>query len=90
MKLSEIYRNAAKLIERNKTAFACFAIDDACRGNRLLAKEPQLEFSGLFRPIGKGANESWFRDAGSTPDERRNIRILALCFMVAIAESEGK
>ena len=97
MKLSEIYRSAAKLIEDESERYSCCAID-AVQGEFALHTKAAYRYAKLF---GSGLPAPLFADSDCEPMVRlqnaftesgdsHNCRILALCFMAAIMESEGK
>ena len=44
-------------------------------------------YAELFMPMCAWSDQAWF---GEITDKNRNVRIVALCFAAAIAESEGK
>lgn len=87
MKDSEIYRKAAKLLERGTSGpGCCTAIRDVTAiGAVRLSDEMRQLFVYRRKPFGM----YWMRDCGEIGDIR-DRRILALCFMAAIAESEGR
>jgi hypothetical protein len=104
MKLSEIYRKAAELVERgvvrDSPQGACSAIADAMYPR--LARHDAYEkarhsaaistFITTFHPSDDGAGHGlyWGAGWGDTREEQTAGRVVALCFMAAIAESEGK
>lgn len=90
MKASEVYLNAARSLERGEVFnSACWAIVFALeKGNIPMLPLSQqrgtalaMRMKHLFAPFSKKAY--WLDPIG------RDGRILALCFMAAIAESEG-
>jgi hypothetical protein len=91
MKSSEIYRKAARRIEHGEGyswRSACEAINDVCNnGMRGQFVRCMDSFNAIFCPDRvNGAREYYF---GGGDPENQNARILALCFMAAISESEG-
>ena len=98
MKMSEVYRRAAEVIEEGGMLYACDAIGvavgwfspDGCNKphpyrNKDLRNQALMYFAELFRP--ERRSYYWF---GPTTGENKKPRILALCFMAAIMESEGR
>lgn len=87
MKSSEVYRKAALSIERDEWyswRSACEAISEvggACW------TEYTDKFNDVFCPPGVTGWKAYYFGDGSP--ENQNARILALCFMAAISESEG-
>jgi hypothetical protein len=81
MKLSESYLKAARLIDSGKHLYCCTAI--------MSAGAFVTDFEDRFRPkrLPKDHNEQgWY---GYPEETAQSERILALCFMAAICESEG-
>lgn len=83
MKASEVYREAAKFCFDNDS-FSCCAITHKPDPEGLYRWALRKEYEALFKP--EGGFYAWGDMWG---DESRKCRILALCFMAAIAESEG-
>ena len=86
MKLSEVYRKAAEMIAV-RNIYSCCAVDMVCGSKNMndwspATKEYQQRFGNKngFLPI------SYFTDE----EDPRGLRILALCFMAAIAEDEER
>lgn len=95
MKLSEIYREAAWRIEGGHEKYGCIAIegvaavwDDGMIVNWSHVDTAIASFSEYFRPENTYSRDPWFGRACTA--NQQNRRILALCFMAAIAESEGE
>jgi hypothetical protein len=94
MKSSEIYRRAARSIERSD-AFspgrpftwrsACEAISDVCKGGQFIVCLDK--FNAMFCPDSVNGRLAYYFGVGTY--ENQGARILALCFMAAISESEG-
>lgn len=93
MKDSQIYLRAAELCaikhevgSNNPDAGCCDFICSAggARGWALVDNE----FEPLFKPEHTSRPLYWFGSLG--PAENNKARVLALCFMAAIAESEGR
>ena len=90
MKASEVYRKAAeriasRMFSQGEHYCACYAITLADKESE---EENKAMFSDWFMPEGKFKEQYWF---GDTYDkEARKERILALCFMAAIAEDEER
>lgn len=84
-----IYREAARMIEREKHSFACYALGDAGQDDSTLC--------GLMNEIyAPGVSGAWlcgiggeegchYPLAGDCPE--RSGRVLALCFMAAMVEA---
>lgn len=82
---STIYREAARLIERGEAEYSCTTVDllegtieTAPNGGPLTAAYMRLMFGW----------ERWPIDA--SVDFERDDRVIALCFMAAIAEDEER
>jgi len=101
MKDSEIYRRAAELIDMGSERFACNSIEIVCKftaGCSWGETDAILDqFQNAMRPNRLPLNHEaygWYGkpvDARNAPiTERQECRVLALCFMAAIAESEGR
>lgn len=80
MTKSEIYLEAAKLVDSGAITFSCVAIDEAAGQGFSLER---YEYDFLFRPEGGG--NCWGRHFGDGED-RKNCRVLALLFMSQIAK----
>ena len=98
MKASKIYRAAAKLVEEGKEKFPCLAVR-ACdpkyggwQGNCELAAEFIITMSpGKMKPkTGEAASDRYLNRIHCGSEQGINHNVLALCFMAAIAESEGR
>lgn len=93
MKRSEIYRNAARRIERKQNTYSCVAIEMACKGRDY---EDAKEFYGeTMSPRGDGVMYSFDFLDEEYADEfdkqfARDHRVVTLCFMAAIAEDAEK
>jgi len=88
MKDSEIYRRAAEIMDDPLHEFAsCSAIANAFYGTQRNNDWPLggSEYQELTEPF-----LDLFDGIQHTSLEQRNTRVLALCFMAAIAESEGR
>ncbi|MDP2621578.1 MAG: hypothetical protein Q8P46_15640 [Hyphomicrobiales bacterium] len=90
MKPSEIYLEAAALIDRDEEVYSCRAVAKAAYGDNWSAEEWSFivdPYAKLFKPLeASGLLEYWLKGQFSDWDERKAWRILALCFMAAIAE----
>lgn len=85
MKDSEIYKKAARLVAERKTHYSCVAIDDASGADIEDWNRQTKRYQALFR------NErSALRAYDAELAGGRKWRVLALCLMAAIAESEGR
>jgi hypothetical protein len=90
-----IYRAAARQMEKNfdrdlhNGAYwygACDNIAHVVTGSAVRSDCAEaLAFERVFRP--KSVYAYWGDEWGCNHDERRNIRILALCFMAAMVEA---
>lgn len=97
MKLSEVYRRAAKLIEDREEIYSCCAVDAVVMGTFNVAAhtaqaKKYAEFFGRDLPVAPGWNDTAdsMTRLQTAIDHDRDIRVLLLCFMAAIMESEGK
>ena len=96
MKDSEIYAKAAQLLEQSPSAVpfqsCCWAISEITHPSespRTFARDKHCrEMKSVFAPYTREA--FWMEQVGNSPQEKLNGRILALCFMAAIAQSEGR
>lgn len=87
MERAEIYRNAAMRIENDESEFSCLAVRDVI--NPLVASEhipESVAYDNTFRPA-KTENYAWGTDWSMKEKRRKKIRILALCFAAAMAET---
>jgi hypothetical protein len=84
---AEVYREAAELVFCSKHRFSCEAIGLVGRSG-FKGWELKFLYSDLFAPEGCDQYDPWGDDWGNTTAERRECRVLALCLMAAIAESE--
>ena len=87
MKASEVYREAAKQMELGYANFCCHALTRV-GGYGLCAKMKKL-----YAP--RSLSSAWMEDSDDGKGsylgtESHNYRILALCFMAAIAEDEER
>lgn len=88
MKDSEIYRRAAEIMDDPLHEFgACSAISNAFFGTQRnndwpYGRTEYQELTGPFLDLFDGIQFATLT--------QRNTRVLALCFMAAIAESEGR
>lgn len=89
-----IYRKAAKLMEEeaiyydSPVRFACYALELAEFGYPM-AKHSSFcaPMKAVFAP--NSENTAWLTDletASLSPEGRKDVRILALCFMAAVTE----
>lgn len=85
MRGSEVYLNAAKLIDSDDAYYSCNAV------YRALASTEQINnYVRIFYPPRiKKENAYWGKRWGND-DEQKACRVLALLLMSAIAESEEK
>lgn len=94
MKPSEVYREAALLVERGHERFACHAICAVLFLEENAHNEYSKKFSEWFRP--EESRVAWMVDYNGADDDPENMetsqdrRVLALCFMAAIAEDEER
>jgi hypothetical protein len=86
MKSSEIYRKAAESLATGKstTQWSCWAVRYADNGSEFIASKREERYDRMFRPHPQC--NAWGLMWG---DDKKDCRILALCFMAAISESEG-
>jgi len=82
MKLSDVFRNAARAVEIVENTYCCTAIDDAVWYADQDEHPVQEYFAELFSPT-RRRTFWWLKDD-------RDSRVVALCLAAAIAESEGK
>ena len=85
MKDSEIYRRAAELVDESEYRHSCCAIDEIVDG-----KNPPLraQYDYLFNA--RNGYYAWGNYFGGTLTEIKSCRVLALLFMAAICEAEGR
>ena len=89
MKLSDVYRSAAVKCSKIDPVYAsCYAINEAAGRHYQVCGPESDKYSALFAPQTNYNDQAWGEEWGNDT-ERRNCRVLALCFMAAIAESEG-
>lgn len=88
MKLSDVYLEAANLIDEGSRHFACVAIDDVVGWGEVDGWSPAtLKFQDLFEVGDDGINQF------DCPHENPNSKLdreLALLFMAAVAAYEEK
>ena len=92
MKQSDVYLKAAEILEANGAdGWSCWAIEEALGVPKHDVGEPRHElvmsYEGIFKPEG---SDHWWgfafeKECGA--EGAKQCRILALCFMAAIAES---
>ena len=83
MKKSKTYIEAAKRIANNDENFCCNAIDEITGFD----VTHLIYFEKYFRPTFAKFGDQWFGSCFS--GKNQNVRVIALCFAAAIAESEG-
>ena len=84
MKPSAVYREAARLMERRSNLyFCCHALGEVSADETLC-----LSMKRMYAP--RSRLPAWMSINGLCIQDERPIRILALCFMAAIAEDEEK
>ena len=93
MKASEVYRKAAKEVAdlpfMNGHRCCCGAIRTALQDASKEVREGAVaRFAEVFKPRGKNIEYYWFGDYEDV--ENQEPRVLALCFMAAIAEDEER
>jgi len=89
MKPSEIYRKAARMLEKRQAVHtcSCLVIQEALgRIGDANFSPVTARYIALFKPDGKGESDIWGNEWAGDENSRRDCRVLALCFMVAIAE----
>ena len=92
MKRSAIYRKAARLIESGSMDRSCWAVVSAENAGRALWENTPAREAYADQILG-GEEDTYALDwgpNGADSREAKRIRVLALCFMAAIAESEGQ
>lgn len=95
MKLSEVYRRAAKRVEADLgcSEYSCLAIREVYEketgiyDDQPQAEKPYMDWMGAKDSTKMQCLFELRRGDGLSP---RDLRVLALCFMAAIMESEGK
>ncbi len=89
MTRSEIYREAALLVDARGDQPACLAIDDA-QGRACDASFSQaaLAYQRLFEPD-YAIRACWGLQWDDNPEQVKRCRILSLLFMAAIAEERS-
>ena len=84
MKPSEVYRKAAEMVAV-ENGYSCCAVDAACGGKNILAWSPATtEYRRLFGMFDDFLPIWLF----TSEEDPQGLRVLALCFMAAIAEYE--
>ena len=86
MKASEVYRMAAELVEKDMQ-FSCCAVDVACSHKGVLDWSP---LTNKYRRVFGDDNGHLSIIPFNCDDDPKGLRILALCFMAAIAEDEER
>lgn len=81
MKRAAIYLKAAERIETFESCGCC----DALINSQGSAEE--RIFSALFKPRGRHGMEYWMGPCVCDSDENVGFRVLAMCFMAAMAEA---
>lgn len=92
MKRSEVYLRAAELVAQRTDEPSCLALETVMENLALRDwSKPTIRYQRLFAPnIGlAGGATTWGYEWGIR-SVRKDCRILALCFMAAIAEYEEK
>lgn len=86
MNPSEIYRKAAELIARGTQQHSCVAISIVVNYESFHERQ---SYGALFRPSRRvGSNDPWGEWWSEESKVCRDCRVIALCFMAAIAEDE--
>lgn len=87
MKRSEIYREAAQIVAHGECSRSCYAIN---RVQRLYSSDRNAVQQAYVDTMLDGEYATWALDWGGDGDSQKahDIRVLALCFMAAIAEAE--
>ncbi len=91
-KYAVVYRKAAQLVEQGKMDYACNAISSVVAGGFMFnfKCDECTRFADLY---GKSPTEGaygWYGNpygGGDSHNERRNQRLIALCFAAAMAET---
>ena len=77
-----VYQAAARVMERGEMRFACFALEAIVYPDHHYCQR----MKGVFAPDSE--RSAWLADRDTDdPEHRRNVRILALCFMAAMVEA---
>ena len=91
-KRAAVYREAAYRVEFGFHSFSCWAIEDVLvvplHGEETKEKDKHplvRSYEKTFRPEACGWTHNW--GVYWNGDERRDCRILALCFMAAMVEA---
>ena len=91
MRDSEIYLKAAELCcepdEFGDFPFACNAVSAVCRNLELDSGQRKTAFAEIMGPGHRDEVSAWF---GLDTASNSNVRCVSLCFMAAIAKSEGR
>jgi len=87
MKRGEIYRKAALEMEQIIGAhyYSCWTIDDVSDSDGS-ARDAKTFYAKFYKPHRARMDDGWFSDIPL--DDINGYRVLALCFMAAIAEDE--
>ncbi len=88
MKASEIFAQAAEVAFLEKSC-GCYALEQVCQQGYMRGQIFD-KFADVFGPTNKTAIQigGWWGDCDDK--ENQNARLLALCFMAAIAEDEER
>ena len=86
MKLSTVFLRAAELVVSRAQEYSCDAILAAAKGR---APGALLFWRSRFTPAEDSPEHYWLRDIDMTPKQKKEWRILGLCFAACVARSEG-
>lgn len=92
MKASEIYRRAAELQDTGQYS-SCYAVNEAVTGDARKPTKEAQKYAALFSPReNHDPDESWGLEWADNPWfwGVNECRVLALCFMAAIAADEER
>lgn len=88
MKRSEIYREAARLVEMGAEQYSCIAIANAAHGWARQLPCNEYEESRIYVETFADHPDELNRLFSQECEDAQDLRILALCLMAAIAEDD--
>ena len=92
MRMSTIFREAARRIERGLSACSCIAVSQVSEAAGLeYFGRARAKYQRLMSPRGDGylGVNDFYPDRNTSRQEARNHRVLALCMAATLADEEG-
>ena len=86
MRLGTVFIRAAEMVAADEQEYSCDAILAAAKGR---APGALLFWRSRFTPAEDSPEHYWLRGIDMTPEQKKEWRILGLCFAVCVARSEG-